>query len=60
MAVKTRTPRHQFESQAQLYSLTNEEAMAAHIVFEMADMGGSPQTDAVSPITLQLIKHTRT
>jgi len=43
-----------------LYSLTNEEAMATHIVFEMADMGGSPQTDAVSPITLQLIKHTRT
>lgn len=49
-----------FDSQAQLYSLTHEEAMATHIVFKTADMGGSPQTDAVSPITLKLIKHTRT
>jgi len=60
MAVKARTPRTPVRQPDQLFSLTHEEAMATHIVFKTADMGGSPQTDAVSPITLKLIKHTRT
>jgi hypothetical protein len=31
-----------FDSQTQLYSLTNEEAMAMPIVFKTGDMGGYP------------------